>query len=293
VRTELPEDQVPGVYRRRVGEFVVTALSDGYLVLDRVMTRNLPPEELAGALRAAFLDELAFSVNCFLVQSPSYTALIETGSGHYLGDTAGRLAGNLALTGVTPADIDAVLLTHMHPDHSSGLTDPQTGALNFPNAELVVHANEPKHWFDDAELARASELYKYLHFQMTREQVTGYLGRMRTFTGGEVLPGIQAVPCPGHTPGHTSFVIGSGSDHLIIWGDTIHLPEVQFARPEITMVPDLDPQAAVASRRRILEMTAAEGFLASGMHMHFPGFSHVTRESGAFGSVPAPWKLHL
>lgn len=293
MRTDVPQDQVPGIYRRRVGDFVVTALSDGYLVIDREMTRKLPPEQLTDALRDSFLDRLMFSVNCFLVQSPTYTALIETGSGDYLGDTTGRLADNLALTGVAPGDIDAVLLTHMHPDHSSGLTDPQTDALNFPNAELVVHANEPRHWFDDAELAKAPDLYKYLHFQMAREQVTAYLGRMRTFTSGEVLAGIHAVPCPGHTPGHTSFVIGSGSQQLIIWGDTIHIPEVQFARPEVAMTPDLDPQAAVASRRRILEMTAAEGFLATGMHMHFPGFSHVTRNSDSFAMVAEPWMLAL
>jgi glyoxylase-like metal-dependent hydrolase (beta-lactamase superfamily II) len=136
----LPQSQIPGVYHRRVGDVVVTALSDGYLKMDREMTRGLPPEDLGSALRAAFRDELVFSVNCFLVRSRDRLALIDTGSGNYLGPTTGGLVANMIEAGVTPADVDTVLLTHIHPDHSSGLTDNTSGTRNFPNAELVVDA---------------------------------------------------------------------------------------------------------------------------------------------------------
>src|SRR4030095_16742883 len=97
------------------------------------------------------------------------------------------------------SDIEAVLLTHMHPDHSAGLTNMETGERNFPNAELVVHENEPRHWFDDAAMARATERAKKLYFQCAREQTTPYKERTRLFTAGEIFPGVTAIPRLGHT----------------------------------------------------------------------------------------------
>ena len=102
------------------------------------------------------------SVNCYAIYSAGRLALIETGSGDYLLPTAGKLQQNLTAAGVDPADIETVILTHMHPDHSAGLTDPKTGRKLFPNAELVVHENEPRHWHDDAAMAGASERAKKL-----------------------------------------------------------------------------------------------------------------------------------
>ena len=289
----VPAGQIAGLYHRRVGDIVVTALSDGFFITEREMTRNLAREELAQALAASFRDTVIFSVNAFLIRAGGRTALLETGSGNYLGPTLGHLIGNMKAAGVTPADIDTVLLTHMHPDHSAGLTDTTTGARNFPNAELVVHENEPRHWYDDGKMAAASDLYKHLHFQMTREQTQPYLDRMRTFVKGEVFPGVTAIPAHGHTPGHTAFLIESRNERLLVWGDTIHIPEVQFARPEIAMVPDTDPDAAVASRRRILDMAVSERLLVTGMHMHFPGFGHVARERDAFRFHPEAWRQTL
>lgn len=285
--------QIPGVYRRQVGDFLITAISDGFLMTEREMTRNLPFEERLQALKAAFRDDLVFSINAFLIQRGDRTILLETGSGNYLGPTAGHVIANMRAAGVTPAEVDAVLLTHMHPDHSAGLTDPATGTRLFPNAELVAHENERRHWFDDAAMSRASDLYKQLHFQMTREQVTPYLDRLRLFKSGEVFPGITAMPLPGHTPGHTGYLIDSGKERLLIWGDIIHIPEVQFARPEIAMVPDTDPDAAVATRRKLLDMAASERLLVTGMHLHFPGFGHVGREGTTYRYFPEPWRQTL
>jgi glyoxylase-like metal-dependent hydrolase (beta-lactamase superfamily II) len=290
-----PDTQVPGVYRRRVGDIMVTAVSDGLFTTDREMTRNLPAEELVRALRASFRDELVFSVNAFLVHAAGRVALIDTGSGTYLGPKLGDLPANLKAAGVAPTDIDTVLLTHIHPDHSAGLADKDTGARHFPNAELVVHENEPRHWFDDARMARVSDLYKTMHFLWGREQTRPYLDRMRTFTQGEVFPGVTTIPAHGHTPGHTAYLIESGGERLLVWGDTIHIPEVQFARPEIAMVPDTDPDAAVASRRKLLDMAAQERMTVTGMHMHFPGFGHVAREKSArdgstFRFYPEAWR---
>jgi len=288
-----PLGQIPGIYHRRIGDIVVTALSDGVFTTDRVMTRNLPPEQLAEALFTNFRDGLVFSVNAFLIHSAGRVALVDTGSGTYLGPGLGRLAENLKLTGVLPEQVEAVLLTHMHPDHSAGLSDRNTWARYYPNADLVVHENEPKHWNDDAKMAGASDLYKVMHFQWAREQTKPYHNRMRTFSSGEVFPGVTAVDASGHTPGHTAYLIASRGERLLIWGDTIHIPEVQFAHPEITMVPDTDPDAAAAMRRRLLDMAARERMLVAGMHLHFPGFGHVARDGNAFRFHAEAWRQTL
>jgi glyoxylase-like metal-dependent hydrolase (beta-lactamase superfamily II) len=288
-----PNAQIPAVYHRRIGDVVVTALSDGCIERTHEMMRDVPEAEGRRLLDDAFRERFLLSINAFLIWSGDHLVLLETGSGDYLGPEAGRLLANLEAAGIDPARIDTILLTHMHPDHSAGLTDMKTGRANFPNAELVCHENEPKHWFDDAAMARATEREKKLMFQQAREQSNPYRDRTRTFTAGEVAPGITAVPCYGHTPGHTAFLIESDGESLLIWGDTVHMPEVQVPRPEVTMVVDTDPAMAEASRRRIFDMAASDRLLVTGMHLHYPGFGHVTRDGGTYRFVPEAWRQDL
>ena len=288
-----PSKQIAGVYHRRIGDIVVTALTDGALERTHEMMHNVPAGEARVLLDAAFRPSFVLSVNAFLVWVGGRRVLIDTGSGAYLGPSAGQLGSSLAAAGVDAGVIDTVLLTHMHPDHSAGLTDMTSGRAIYPNAELVVHENEPRFWFDDAAMARGTEREKLLMFQQAREQTAPYLDRMRTFRDGELAPGITAIPCPGHTPGHTGFLISSGAESLLIWGDTVHMPEVQVPRPEVTMVVDTDPAGAEASRRRIFDMAAAERLLVTGMHLHFPGFGHVAKDGGAYRFIPEPWQQSL
>jgi glyoxylase-like metal-dependent hydrolase (beta-lactamase superfamily II) len=286
----VPQRQIPGVYHRRIGEVVVTALSDGYLDGTVEVLQNIDHGEAARMLAAAFRPGRRTSVNCFAIHSGGRLALIETGSGNYLQPTAGKLRSNLAAAGIEPDAVEIVLLTHMHPDHSAGLTDRETGQRLFPNAELVVHENEPRHWDDDAAMARASEREKKLYFQAAREQIAPYRDRLRLFsTSGEVFPGVTAMPLHGHTPGHCGYLISSGSESLLIWGDIIHVPEIQVPRPEVTMEFDTDPVAAAATRRRTFEMVANERLLVAGMHIHFPGFAHLVRRASGYAMLPEPW----
>lgn len=288
-----PTQQVPTVYRRRIGDIVVMALSDGVLERTYEMMRDVSEEEANAHLAKAFRSVFKLSINAFLIYSAGRLALVETGSGNYLGPAAGKLLDNLTIAGVSPGTVDTVLLTHMHPDHSAGLTDMATGAANFANAELVVHENEPKHWFDDAAMARGTEREKVLMFQQAREQCAPYRDRMRTFVDGEVFPGVTAVPCHGHTPGHSGFLVESGGESLLIWGDIVHMPEVQVPRPEVTMVVDVDPAMAEASRRRIFDMVAQERLLVTGMHLHYPGFGHIAKSGGSYSFIPEPWQQTL
>ena len=291
--TPHPNQQIPPVYHRKIGDIVVTALSDGVLERTHEMMQDVSEDEAQVHLANAFRGAFHLSINSFLIYAGDRLALVETGSGNYLGPEAGKLMGNLKAAGVSPSDIDTVLLTHMHPDHSAGLTDMTTGKPNYPNAELVVHENEPKHWFDDGEMAKGTDREKQLMFQQAREQCAPYRDRMRTFKDGQVLPGVTAIPCHGHTPGHSGFLIESGGQSLLIWGDIVHMPEVQVPRPEVTMVVDVDPANAETSRRRIFDMAAEERLLVTGMHLHFPGFGHVARSGDNYQFIPEPWHQAL
>ena len=290
---KVPQQQIPGVYHRRVGDIVVTALSDGHLDGSIDVLRNIKPDEARQILADNFRPARRTQVNAFLIYSAGRLALMETGSGNYLLPTAGKLLDNIKAAGVNPADIETVLLTHMHPDHSAGLTDMTTGKRNYPNAELVMHENEPKHWFDDAKMNAAPERAQKLYFQAGREQVLPYKDRWRLIRQGEVFPGVTAIPRHGHTPGHTTFMISSGNDQLLIWGDTVHVPEVQTARPEVCMEFDTDTEGAAASRRKVFDMVATDRLLVTGMHMHFPGFTHLVRRGSGYQLIPEPWENAL
>jgi glyoxylase-like metal-dependent hydrolase (beta-lactamase superfamily II) len=287
---QVPTQQIAGVYHRRIGDIVVTALSDGYLDGTVEVMQNIAPDAATRLLSDAFRPGRRTSVNCYLVYSAGRLALIETGSGDYLLPTAGKLQQNLKAAGVDPASIEKVILTHMHPDHSAGLTDPKTGAKMFTNAELVVHANEPQHWQDDGAMARSGEREKKLYFQCAREQMAPYHNVMHRYSGSvEVFPGVTSVPLHGHTPGHSGYMISSGKESLLIWGDIVHVPEVQVQRPEVTMVFDTDPHAAAATRTRVFDMVATDRQLIAGMHVHFPGFAYVAKHGDGYTMVPEPW----
>ena len=285
-----PAAQIPGVYHRKIGDIVVTTISDGYLDGTLDVMRNVDLDKAKQILTDAFRPARRTSVNTFLIHSKGRLALVDTGSGNYMQPSAGFVQRNLAAAGIDPESIDTVLLTHMHPDHSAGLTDMTNGQLLFPNAELVMHENELPHWFDDGAMAKADERSAKLFFQAGREQVAPYKKQTRLFKSGEVFPGVTAVPSLGHTPGHTAYLIASGQDQLMIWGDTVHVPEVQTARPEVCMEFDTDADGAAASRRQVFDMVATDRLLVTGMHLHFPGFAHLVRRGTGYQLIPAAWE---
>ena len=290
----IPTQQIPGIVHRRVGDIVVTAVSDGYLDGSLNVLRNIGEPEAADFLRAAFRPvPRRTSVNCYLIRTADRTVLIDTGCGATMQPTSGRLFANLDAAGVPPALVDTILLTHMHGDHSNGLTNAAGQAL-FPNATVAMHAAEWAYWSDRSNLAEVERSGRGVpYFDMAQRQMATYLDRLDLFESGEIAPGITAVPLPGHTPGHTGYRIASGADSLLIWGDIAHVPEVQIPRPDVTVIYDVDPAQAEASRRRILAEVAATGELVAGMHLHFPGYAQISREGEKFSLVPEPWRQEM
>jgi glyoxylase-like metal-dependent hydrolase (beta-lactamase superfamily II) len=287
----LPDRQVAGVFHRRVGDITVTALNDGHQDAPLTTLAGIAPGEAAGLLRAAFRPvPRRTAVQCFLIRSSGRIALVDAGCGP-IKPTVGRLAANLAAAGVAPGEIDTLLMTHLHRDHCGGLLD-AAGTPTFPRAELRLHEAELGWWRDDAALSRSDGPVRAM-FGIARAALDAHRDRLSPFTGGEVFPGVTAVPLPGHTPGHTGFLVASGRDSLLIWGDIVHVPEVQVPRPEVGMAVDVDQAAAEATRRRIFDRVAADRQAIAGMHLHFPAFAHLAREGAGYRLVPDAWSLDL
>src|SRR5256885_4627352 len=182
---EVPSVQIPGVYRRRIGDIVVTAISDGYLDAAYDFMRSIEPQEAERILKNAHRPAPPrVSINCFVIHSAGRVALVETGSGDKMGPTLGKMPQNLAKAGIDTKSIGTILLTHMHPDHSNGLTD-DSGKAIFPDVELVVAERDVAHWHDDAAMPRATERQKMRFFQWAREQLKPYMNRRRDARGEE------------------------------------------------------------------------------------------------------------
>ncbi|KAA8996684.1 MBL fold metallo-hydrolase [Affinibrenneria salicis] len=260
---------------QQTGMFSITAISDGYLSTSLDSLSNIDPADASRRQQDAGVnDPSAIHINCYLVRGRGRTILIDAGAGGFK-QWGGKLKANLAIAGVRPSDIDTILLTHAHPDHIGGLVD-SSGEAAFPDTELVIHQREVSFWEDDGNLSRASERARG-NFLFARNVFDKYREKIRTFTNNEVLPGVSAVPLPGHTAGHTGYRLDSANHSLLIWGDIVHFPQIQIARPDVSIAFDQNPTIAADTRSKLLDIVSSDKILIAGMHLGEPGFAHIER----------------
>lgn len=261
---------------QQIGEFSITAISDGYLSASLDLLSNIDSMEAFKLQQdAGVSDPSSIHINCYLVRGRGRTILIDAGAGGFK-QWGGKLIANLALAGVQPSDIDTILLTHAHPDHVGGLLD-SSGEAAFPDAELVVHQREVSFWKDDGNLSRAGERARG-NFMFARKVFDQYREKMRTFTDSEVLPGISAMSLLGHTAGHSGYRIESDDRSLLVWGDIVHFPQIQIARPDVSIAFDQDPILSAETRSKLLDVVSSDKILIAGMHLGELGFGHIKRK---------------
>lgn len=281
-------DQAPGFYRLQVGDLEVTALWDGTASYNPNWLQG--EATIAGVVKAMQEDPhlLDAADTVFLVNSGKQLILVDAGSGTWFGGGAlGRMAGSLRSAGYTPEEVDLVLVTHLHSDHIGGLTT-QDGKRLFPNAEVYVAKEDSDFWLSP-EIAAKAPKDAQPFFQSARAIAAPYIkaGKWHAFSGsGPMVDGMQIVPLHGHTPGHTGYEFSSKGQKILFWGDTIHAEQVQLEHPEVTVVFDIDPAAAAATRNQLLPKLARENIVIAGPHMLFPSLGRLHRAGSGYSWAP-------
>ncbi len=284
----------PGYYRMRVGTVLVTALSDGTLPLPmRALLTTKTPAEVDRELTQAGLPAPSeTSVNGYLIELGTRLVLVDAGGGELLGPTAGHLLAGLRAAGYQPAQVTDILLTHLHSDHTGGLV--AGGQRVFPNATVHVSQVELAYCFSDASLRQAPAAAQP-YFLASQPMLRPYqaAGRVQAFTGPTTLfPGMRAVAAPGHTPGHTVYVLESQGQQLAFWGDLLHAVAVQLPQPAVSFRGDTDQAASAASRQQDAAEAAQQGYWVALDHASFPGIGHVRATGQGYAWVPLNYSLN-
>lgn len=274
----MAQTQAPGYYRMQLGQFEVTALFDGVLDLNKKLLQGTTEKELSQRLARMFVSDpgMQTSVNAFLINTGTHLVLVDAGAATLYGPNLGHMLKNLQAAGYQPAQVDLVVITHLHGDHVGGITD-AAGKPVFPNASIYTAKAESDFWLSQQN-ADAAPKERQRTFQTARASAAPYLasGQWKTFSGNvELVPGIKTIDTHGHTPGHTVYAVESDGQKLLLWGDLLHAHAVQFARPDVTMAFDADQKQAIAARRGILQLAAKEKALVAGPHLPFPGIGHI------------------
>jgi glyoxylase-like metal-dependent hydrolase (beta-lactamase superfamily II) len=290
-------NQAPGFYRYKVGSIECTSINDGartFPMPDKLVT-NVPKEEALAAAEAAYMPKGMVTVpfNPQLINTGSKLVLIDCGNGiaNYepTKGAVGRTLQNLAAAGVDAKNIDIVLMSHLHPDHTNGIRAAD-GSMAFPNAEIMVPAKDWAFWMSDENAAKAQSDLMKGYFANVRKVYAGIESKPTKYEWGkEIVPGITSVAAPGHTPGHTAFMISSGGSSVLIQSDVTNIPELFLRNPDWHVVFDVDPAMAQETRHKFLDMAAAEKATVVGFHFTFPSIGHVEKDGTKYRLIPSLW----
>ena len=285
--------QIPGYFNFFVGEIKITVISDGYFTRPiSTIATNTSEEELLRFLKQYYLstETLDRYANLLVIDNGKAKILVDVGSGSRFLPTTGKLFENLAKAAIEPEEITHVFLTHAHPDHIWGIRDEFDEAI-FPNAEYIMSETEYNWWLNQDRINKVDESFitTVLGAQnslLALPEITLVKGRI------ELSNGIECLPTPGHTPGHTSILVNNNNMSLIISGDALIDPQISFKSPEWINDTDMDGDMTVTSRKLLLEMAASERATILGYHFPFPGVGHAVKHDTfyEFSPIPLYWK---
>jgi glyoxylase-like metal-dependent hydrolase (beta-lactamase superfamily II) len=280
--------QSAGFNKYKVGNIEVAGIHDGvntFPLPDRFVV-NQSKEEVQKALKAASLDteKLSIPFNPVVFKNGNRIVLVDTGMGpaaNAQNPNVGNTVKNLTAAGYDPAKVTDVVISHFHGDHINGLlngTNP-----TYPNAQVHVPALEWKHWTDDAELAKAPDGRKPAFANVKRVFTDGLKGKVTQYQHGkEVVPGLMAMATLGHTPGHTSYILGSGNDRVFIQSDVTNVPALFVTNPGWHVQFDQDAKQAEETRRRVYDMLAKDKIRVQGFHYPFPSLGRIEKTKDGY-----------
>jgi len=261
------------IFTYKIGDCEITMLSEVQQKINPDLLIGATPEMLQECAPDGIIPN---AVAAYLIRTPENLILVDVGIGTNLFD-------NLFSLGIKPEQVDAVLITHMHFDHIGGLL--QDGKLMFPNADLYISELEHKYWKNE----------KSQGGERARQVLKAYKGQLQLFQPNQMnnvaaflLPNIQAIAAYGHTPGHTLYLLSSGEEKIIVWGDLVHAMAVQMPYPQVALTYDVDPAAAIITREAVLDYIIKNEIAVAGMHIAFPGMGNLKK--GNKGYLFTPFK---
>lgn len=270
-----------------LGTSTIEVVSDGNLILPmNFLYPNAPAEELNALLTANDLptDAAAPDCNLTLLRDGARTILFDVGSGPFFMPSAGKLYESLDAIGVSPEEVTHVVFTHAHPDHLWGVFDDFDEPV-FTNATYMISATEFDFWINPGAIDAMSEARKPFAVG-ARSRLQALEDVIERFdAGAEILPGVLAVDSSGHTPGHCSFEIRSGSESALVIGDAITHDLISFGHPDWPSGSDQDAEKGIATRSMLLDRLASEKMQIIGYHLPYPGTGYVERKDGAYRFV--------
>ena len=285
IETQAIAQQAPGFFRFNLGKMRITALYDGLATLPASFFKGISSTDVESNWKSTHdytPNGIEDSVNAYLIDTGNNLIMVDAG-GSKCFPNMGELKDNLRQTGYAPNDVDAIVITHFHPDHSCGISDAQGQAL-YSNATIYVNEKEAAYWLNAEQTAKAPKEVQGM-FLMQQKAVAPYQAnrRFKTFKAGdELFSGVKAIAAYGHTPGHTIYQFNSEGQTAIFWGDLVHSYQMQLNNPKIAFEYDYDQKQAVSTREQVLAQAAKNLWLVGGSHIPFPGLGHVRPASRGY-----------
>jgi glyoxylase-like metal-dependent hydrolase (beta-lactamase superfamily II) len=287
---ETPLEPTNGVFKYRVGSIEVTAVYDGIWRKphDPTFIKNASVEETKAALAKAGLttEFMPIPLTVIVLKIGNKYVMVDSGSG--VGQwqaNATNLPANMKAAGIDRDQIGTILISHFHPDHVWGLMEKGTNAAVFPNAELIVSSTEYNWWTDPGRVEKLPEGRRPAGKRIGDVFPTWKNWKL-VEDNAEVAPGVRIVAAPGHTPGHSAFLVSSGKDQLMVSNDAVYVPALLAPHPDWQGAYDQDGPMAVATRRKLIDRVIADKMMVCGAHFPFPGGGQFVKDGDAYAFTP-------